>query len=373
MSKSEPLLLTPGPLTTSSTTKQAMLRDWGSRDPRFIEMFASVRQQLIGLVDGQGSHDCVCMQGSGTFMVEATIGTLVPPAGKLLVLINGAYGHRMMKIAGRVGRDAVSLEWAEDEPVDADQLRDQLIGDSAITHVAVVHCETTSGILNPIERVAEVVAAQGRRLIIDAMSAFGALGVSAKKVQFDAVVASTNKCLEGAPGMGFGLLSLRALEESEGNAHSLVLDLYDQWRYTARTGQWRFTPPTHVIAAFHKALDEHRLEGGIEGRGGRYLQNCEILLNRMSALGFESYLSRELQAPIIVTFHTPADPAFAFTQLYDYLAERGYLIYPGKLTKVDSFRIGCIGRLSGNDMHAALDTIEAALVAMGVSDCSPGR
>lgn len=367
----EPYLLTPGPLTTSRTVKEAMLRDWGSRDGAFIALNTRIRARLAELAGATGTHVAVPMQGSGTFAVEAMIGTLVPRGGKLLVLVNGAYGKRMLRMAEVIGRAVTAIEAAEDQPVDVGALDRALSADPAITHVAVVHCETTSGILNPVGDVAAVVARHGRRLLIDSMSAFGALPLDAAAIPFEAVAASSNKCLEGAPGMGFVIVRSDALAAAKGNAHSLSLDLHDQWKGFEANAQWRFTPPTHVLAAFGQALDEHEAEGGVEGRGARYAANCRILVEGMRALGFRTLLPDGLQAPIIVTFRMPADPAFVFETFYDRLRDKGFVIYPGKLTVADSFRIGCIGRLGAAEMEAALAAIRATLDEMGVRSGAP--
>lgn len=367
----EPYLLTPGPLTTTAATKEAMLRDWGSRDGDFIAMNARVRRRLLELVAGDGSHVCVPLQGSGTFIVEAMIGTLVPPTGKLLVLVNGAYGRRMVRMCEYYRRACVAQETAEDQPVDPAALDATLGADAAITHVVVVHCETTSGVLNPVEEIAAMVARRGRRLLIDAMSAFGALPLDARRVPFDAVVASANKCLEGVPGVGFAIVRREALEEARGQAPSLSLDLHDQWTSMEKNGQWRFTPPTHVIAALDRALDQHAAEGGVAGRGGRYRRNCALLVEGLRALGFETLLPEGLQAPIIVTVRMPADPKFHFETFYDRLAQRGFLIYPGKLTVADSFRIGCIGALGESEMRGALRAITEVLGELGVASGAP--
>ncbi len=262
----DPVLLTPGPLTTSATVKAAMLRDWGSRDAEFIEMTRRLRRRLTTLAGGDGTHVCVPLQGSGTFAIEATIGTLLPPTGKLLVLINGAYGRRMATIAGVIGRRVTALHWPEVEPIATDGLEQALLADRGITHVAAVHCETTTGMLNPIEDVARVCAQYARPLIIDAMSAFGALPLDARETRFAAVVASSNKCLEGVPGVAFAIVERDLLERASGNAPSLSLDLFEQWRAFEADGQWRFTPPTQVVAALDRALDEHAAEGGVAGR-----------------------------------------------------------------------------------------------------------
>ena len=363
----DPILLTPGPLTTSPSTKEVMLHDWGSRDAEFIRMNARVRERLLELAGARGTHVCVPLQGSGTFIVEAMIGTLVPPTGKLLVLVNGAYGQRMVRICQYYRRAVAALETAEDTPVDPGALDAALAADPDVTHVAAVHCETTSGVLNPIEAIAAVTARHGRRLLVDAMSAFGALPLDAATVPFDALVASSNKCLEGVPGVGFAVVRATALEAAKGQAPSLSLDLHDQWVVMERTGQWRFTPPTHVIAALDRALVEHAAEGGVAGRGGRYRGNCRILVDGLRALGFQTLLPDAIQAPIIVTVRTPADPRFEFEKFYDALSRRGFVIYPGKLTVAESFRIGCIGRVGEAEMRGVLGAIAEILDDMGVT------
>jgi 2-aminoethylphosphonate-pyruvate transaminase len=367
----DPWLLTPGPLTTSATVKAAMTRDWGSRDAGFTAINRRVRERLVQLIGGDGTYVCVPVQGSGTFAVEAMIGTLVPKGGKPLILVNGAYGKRAARICDYAGRAHLDLEWAEDQAVDPARVAATLKADAAITHVFVVHCETTSGVLNPIAEVAKVVAAAGRRLLIDSMSAFGALPLDARDIAFDAVAASSNKCIEGVPGVGFVICRRAALEAAKGNAHSLSLDLHDQWTAMEKTAQWRFTPPIQVIVAFEQALREHAEEGGVAGRGARYRSNCRILVEGMRALGFETLLPDHLQAPIIVTFRMPADPRFQFESFYDRLRDKGYVIYPGKLTVADSFRIGCIGRLGEPEIKGALAAVKATMDEMGVKSGAP--
>ena len=362
----DPYLLTPGPLTTSKTVKQAMLHDYGSRDHDFIDLNQRVLKRLVAIVDGADSHVAVPLQGSGTFVVEAMIGCFVPKEGKLLICINGAYGHRIAKICQYYGRDYTVLESDEQTPVNVDTLDQTLTNDEAITHVVVVYCETTSGILNPIDDIAGVVEEHRRGLLIDAMSAFGALPLNSKTTRFDAVVASSNKCLEGLPGMGFCIAREQALAQTEGNSPSLSLDLYDQWRAMEKNQQWRFTPPVQVLLGFDQALNEFDEEGGVPGRGGRYRENCDILVSGMRTMGFNTLLPDELQAPIIITFHMPNNPKFKFNEFYDSLRELGYVIYPGKLTIADSFRIGCIGRLGRAEMEGALAAIRATLNRFGI-------
>ena len=367
----DPWLLTPGPLTTSAQTKAAMLHDWGSRDAAFIETNRRVLGRLLAIAGVGESHVCVPLQGSGTFTVEATLGTLIGGNGKALVLINGAYGHRIVKILDYAGRAYATLETPEDTPPDLEDLETTLKADAEITHVVCVYCETTSGILNPVADIARITADNGRRFLIDAMSAFGALPLDASKIPFDAVMASSNKCLEGVPGMGFAIIRRSALEVCQGNAHSLSLDLYEQWMAMEGNGQWRFTPPTHVICAFDAALEQFEAEGGVEGRHARYQANGKILIDGMRALGFEALLSDNLQAPIIITFKMPADPEFDFQAFYDSLGRKGYVIYPGKLTVAPSFRIGCIGHLDEAVMTGALDAIRETLGEMGVTSGAP--
>jgi len=367
----DPWLLTPGPLTTSAETKQAMLHDWGSRDATFIETNARMRRSLLEIANATDTHVCVPVQGSGTFAVEATLGTLIPRDGKALILINGAYGQRMVKILDYAGRACTTYETAEDTPPDPAHLDKMLSEDDAITHVLAVHCETTSGILNPIAEIADVCARHAKSLIIDAMSAFGAIDLDATKVTFDAVMASSNKCLEGVPGMGFALIRKSVLEGCKGNAHALSLDLHDQWVAMEKNAQWRFTPPTHVIVAFDAAIRQFRDAGGVAGRFKRYSENRDVLIEGMRRLGFETLLPDNLQAPIIVTFKMPEDPQFDFEAFYDRLKDQGYIIYPGKLTVAPSFRIGCIGALGTDEIRGALAVIESVLAEMGVKNGRP--
>jgi 2-aminoethylphosphonate-pyruvate transaminase len=362
----DPYLLTPGPLTTSLSVKQAMLHDYGSRDATFIELNARILERLVAIVNGGDRYVTVPLQGSGTFVVEAMIGNFVPADGKLLILINGAYGKRIAKICDYYRRSYLVQESAEDVPVDTAQLDATLDADADISHVVVVHCETTSGILNPVKEISQIVARHRRALLIDSMSAFGALPLDADEIAFDAVVASSNKCLEGAPGMGFCVARSAALEKTEGNSPSLVLDLYDQWRAMQKNRQWRFTPPTHVLLAFDQALTEYEAEGGVAGRGGRYRANCDVLVSGMREMGFTTLLADELQAPIIVTFRMPANPEFDFDAFYDGLKDQGYVIYPGKLTVADSFRMGCIGRLDQQHMRGALAAVRTMLDRFGI-------
>ncbi len=342
------------------------MHDWGSRDATFLRINREVLERLPEVVNAKGTHVTVPMQGSGTFAVEAMLTTFVPRSGKVLLLVNGAYGQRAKRICLIAGRTIAVHETPEDTPPDLAEVEKVLKADTDISHVFAVHCETTSGILNPIVEIGALVEKHRRRLLIDAMSAFGALPLDAAKTRFDALAASSNKCIEGVPGLGFVICREAALAETKGNATTLVLDLHDQWQNFANTGQYRFTPPIHVIVSFHQALQEFWAEGGQPGRGGRYAENCKVLIEGMRELGFRTLLPDRLQAPIIVTFHMPEDAKFVFQSFYDKLKDRGYVIYPGKLTVADSFRIGCIGRLDAGHMRGALAAIAEVLAELGV-------
>ena len=343
-------LLTPGPLTTSYSTKEAMLHDWGSRDQQFIDLNQSIRDSLVKLIDGQNTYQCVPMQGSGTFAVESMISSLTTKDSNILILINGAYGQRMKKMCDYLNRNTIEYEVPEHETHNLNKLEEIIDQNKRLTHVFAVYCETTSGILNPINEIANLVKNKKLSLFIDAMSAFGALPLSSKNITFDAVAASSNKCLEGVPGVGFILVKNNVIENAKSNSHSLSLDLYDQWQAMEKNKQWRFTPPTHVLAAFSQAIKEHEKEGGVDGRYKRYKKNCQIICNGMKELGFEQLLPDELQAPIIITFKQPKDSNFNFEKFYNALSEKDFLIYPGKLTVAETFRVGCIGNLNENDM-----------------------
>lgn len=362
----ELVLLTPGPLTTSIATKNAMLRDWGSWDSAFNTLTATVCQDLTAIVSGQDSHVCVPLQGSGTFAVEAALGTLVPKQCKVLVPNNGAYCQRIVHILGYLGRAAVVLDHREDEAADPARIDAALAADPEISHVAQVHCETGTGILNPLPEIAAVVAARGRRLIIDAMSSFGVIPIDVREIPFEALIAASGKCLEGVPGMGLVIAERAALEQAAGNCHSLALDLHDQWLYMQKTGQWRFTPPTHVVAALRCALDQYAQKGGQSARLERYSENCAMLVGGMRALGFRPFIDATVQSPIIVTFHAPDDAAYDFPEFYRRVRDKGFILYPGKLTTVDTFRVGCIGAIDAKDMRQAVTAIGTALDEMGI-------
>ena len=362
------LLFTPGPLNTSDSVKQAMLRDVGSRDNDFIELVRGVRRRLLELggVSQAQSYEAVLVQGSGTFGIESVISSVIPQNGKILILVNGAYGERMVNIAARYNIASAVLRWAENEPVAPNQVRETLAADSNITHVAIVHCETTTGILNPLYDVGAVVKEAARTFIVDAMSSFGAIPINLETAGIDFLVSSANKCIQGVPGFSFILAERKHLDASKGLARTLSLDLFEQWRGLEQDGQFRFTPPTHTLLAFAQALDELEGEGGVAGRNRRYTANQKLLVTGMKELGFVPYLAPAVQSPIITAFFYPPHPNFRFQEFYSRLSDLGLVIYPGKLTRVECFRLGNIGDLTERDIHMLLEQIAVVLSAMSL-------
>jgi len=365
-------LLTPGPLTTSNSVKHAMLHDFGSRDKSFVSLTAKIRSRLVDLLKHDMNKDeltVVLLQGSGTFAVEAMIQQFVPPSnndGKLLIFCNGAYGRRMAGICSAAGRSFVLIESPEDEPLDISRVEAALVDHADATHAAIVACETTTGVLNPVSEIASTVASHGRRLLVDAMSSFGVIEMEDPNMKFDALVASSNKGLQGSPGLGFVIANKNALMESAKNATTLSLDLYSQWRGFEDNGEWRFTPPTHCLLALAKALEELEAEGGVAGRRRRYQKNAKILVDGMRSLGFETIIPDEVQAPVIVTFRMPLHHKFNFQDFYESLSNQGYTIYPGKITREPTFRVGCIGHIFPQDMEGFIAAVRRTLNQNGI-------
>ena len=365
------ILLTPGPLTTSLRTKLAMLKDWGSWDTDFNQVTAGVRSRLLDVIHGHDSHVLGPLQGSGTFSVEAAVATVVPRDGHVLVLDNGAYCKRAARLTQLMGRRATVVPHPEEGPVSPALLEHHLQSDASITHVVLIHCETGTGVLNPLPEVAAVCERHGKGLIIDAMSSFGALPIDARSTRFDALIAASGKCLEGVPGMGFVFLRKAILEGCAGHSQSLAMDLHDQHQYMEKTGQWRFTPPTHVVVALAEAIDQFVEEGGQPARLARYTDNYRTLVDGMAALGFKPFLDPAVQAPIIVTFHAPGDAKYDFKRFYAAAKARGFILYPGKLTQIETFRVGCIGAIGRNEMQQAVNAVADTLREMGIASGAP--
>lgn len=363
---SDKLLFTPGPLTTSATVKAAMQHDYGSRDFIFVEAVKAIREKLLGFagVSKADGYDTVIMQGSGTFGVESVITTAIPQDAHLLIIINGSYGERILKMATVLKIANIVLQYAEDTLPNLSEIENTLINNRHITHIAVIHCETTSGIFNPIEKIGALAKQYHKTYIVDAMSSFGAVPVHVKDCHIDYLVSSSNKCIEGVPGFSFAIVNTHHLKQCKGNSRSLSLDLYEQWMGLETNGQFRFTPPVQSLMAFRQAIAELEEEGGVEARATRYQNNFKVLMQGMTAMGFQPYLTTDKQGYIINTFHSPQHANYHFETFYKKLNEKGYVIYPGKLTKADCFRIGNIGRLYTKDIEGLLAAIEAVKADM---------
>lgn len=355
-------LLTPGPLTTTETVKEQMLFDHCTWDDDYKKITLEIRDKLLGLAHvSEPEYTVVLMQGSGTFGVESVITSVVGDEDILLIAANGAYGERMVDIAEHAGISYVLYKEDYDKVPSAEKIGETLRENPKITHVAMVHSETTSGILNDIESVANVVKGEGRTFIVDAMSSFGGVDIEVGKLGIDFIVSSANKCIQGVPGFSFIICNSQKLKESKGKARSLSLDLYDQWLTMQKDGKWRFTSPTHVVLAFAQALKELEQEGGIPARAKRYEENNKLLIEKMGELGIRPYIGGEFQGPIITTFYYPEHHAFSFPEMYEYIKERGYAIYPGKVTDADTFRVGNIGEIYKEDIEKLYEIIKTFL------------
>ncbi|MBS4214266.1 MULTISPECIES: 2-aminoethylphosphonate--pyruvate transaminase [Neobacillus] len=351
-------LLTPGPLTTSATVKEEMLFDRCTWDNEYKEITQKIRTKLLELAEtSKDDYTTVLMQGSGSFAVESVMTSAISNQDKLLIISNGAYGERMVKTARYIGLNYRVYDVAYNEQPKVEEITEILKVDQDITHIMMVHCETTTGILNPIEMMAKLSSEFGKTFIVDAMSSFGGLEINISELGIDFLISSANKCIQGVPGFAFVIAKKEKLVTCKGNSRSLSLDLYDQWKEMDKDGKWRFTSPTHVVAAFARAIDELEEEGGVPARFTRYQQNNRILRERMERLGFKTYLSEEKQSPIITAFLFPNE-RFNFAEFYSFVKERGYVLYPGKLTDENTFRIGNIGEIYQEDIEELCGIIE---------------
>ncbi|MCW8331286.1 2-aminoethylphosphonate--pyruvate transaminase [Photobacterium sp. SDRW27] len=367
------LLLTPGPLSTSRTVREAMLKDWCTWDDEYNKGIVEViRKQLVELATEADGYTCVLMQGSGTASVEATIGSVIPRDGKLLVINNGTYGERIGQIAHYLNISHHIVDLGEVEQPDVDALAAILAQDTTITHVAMVHCETTTGMLNPIESVCKLAKLHNKVMILDAMSSFGGIPLDMAELDIDFMISSANKCIQGVPGFGFILAKQAELDKCSGRARSLSLDLYDQWRCMEKNhGKWRFTSPTHTVRAFHQAIRELLEEGGVAKRFERYSTNQRILVAGMERLGFKCLLDKSLHSPIITSFYSPTHPDYEFKQFYNLLKDKGFVIYPGKVSNADCFRIGNIGDVHNADMYRLIKAIEDSMYWLNDDEKQP--
>jgi 2-aminoethylphosphonate-pyruvate transaminase len=361
--KNDYLLLTPGPLSTSETVRQAMLNDWCTWDDQYNkEIVQVIREKLVKLATNRNNYTSVLMQGSGTASVEATIGSALGKQDKLLVIDNGAYGARIAEITDYLKIDCTTIIQDETEKANLQLLEEVLIEDTAITHVAMVHCETTTGMLNPIEAFCKIAKAHNKVVIVDAMSSFGGIEMDIGELDIDFMISSANKCIQGVPGFGFVIAKQSQLERCKGQARSLSLDLHAQWLcMQENNGKWRFTSPTHTVRAFYQALIELEQEGGIKQRQIRYQTNQLTLVKGMRKLGFETLLPDHQHSPIITSFYSPTEPQYNFKTFYERLKAEGFVIYPGKVSNADCFRIGNIGEVYPEDITRLITAIKSVI------------
>lgn len=362
----DPLLLTPGPVSTSRSVKSAMMRDRASGGDEFHADLAHARAYMVGVVHGEGAYTAIPIPGSATYANEGVIAQLVPPGGKLLIHANGVYGDRLIEIAAHLGTPHAVIRTAPFTPPTSEQFDQAIIADPAITHVMIVHCETSTGVLNPLDTVAAVCRRRTKGLFVDAVASFGAVDIDARKLGLQAVTVSSNKCMQGVPGLGWAVVQNTVLENARGHGASLVLDLWDQNQHMDRTTAFRFTPPTQVVAAFAQACREHAQEGGSAARLARYQRNWRRLVDGMRQMGFATVVPDEFASPIVATFHNPDHPAFTFQALFEGMKKRGFIIFPGRLALADTFRIGCMGDVTEADMSEAMQAIADTLEEMGV-------
>lgn len=356
------ILLTPGPLTTSSGVKSAMLKDWCTWDNEYNSLVQDMRKRVLDVAEAGDDYTMIPMQGSGTFSVEAVFTSVVGENEKVLILSNGAYGDRMKTICDTAKVKNTIYKIEQTETYDLSHLESILKEDKEITHVAVVHCETTSGILNPIKEIGVIVKNHNKTFIVDAMSSFGGIHFSIPEYQIDFLISSSNKCIQGVPGFGFIIARKSELLKCEGKTRSHSLDIFDQWKVMeSGNGKWRFTSPTHVVRAFYQALLELEAEGGVKAREKRYTENQDKLVKGMDTLGFKAIITLEKQSPIITTFYAPNHPDYKFENFYSKLKEQGFVIYPGKLTKEESFRIGNIGEVYPTDIDTLINSIKNSM------------
>lgn len=324
-----------------------------------VHIVEEIRKGLVQLATRKtDEYTSILMQGSGTYCVEATLGSVITLKHKLLILSNGAYGDRMGNIAEYHGMNYDMLAFDETEQVSVEYVDDYLAHNAEITHVAVVHCETTTGILNPLKEITHMVKMHGKKLIVDAMSSFGGVPLDVEELGIDFMISSANKCIQGVPGFGFIIARKSELQYCKGVSKSLSLDIYDQWDAMEKGhGKWRFTSPTHVVRAFKQAMDELAAEGGVEARHARYCRNHDVLVEGMRSLGFKTLLKDEVQSPVITSFLYP-DKEFNFKEFYHQLKEKGFVIYPGKISQADTFRIGNIGDVFPEDFSRLIEAIK---------------
>ena len=364
------LLLTPGPLSTTATVRAAMLQDSCTWDADYnLGVVEPIRRELVRLATGpeyESDYSAVLLQGSGSYVVESVLGSAIGADECLLIINNGAYGARMGEMARCLGLRHHELDCGETTRPEPAAIDAMLVRHPEITHLAMVHCETTTGMLNPLEEVAELCQRRGIRLIVDAMSSFGGIPIDMGRLGIEFLISSANKCIQGVPGFGFVIARRAALMACAGRARSVSLDLHAQWQTMEQQGgKWRFTSPTHTVLAFAQALRELDEEGGIAARHQRYSENQRTLVDGMAALGFAPLLPEEWQSPIITAFYSPAHPDYRFADFYQRLKAQGFVIYPGKVSQADCFRIGNIGDVTPARVRALLAAMASACYWQG--------
>jgi len=360
------LLLIPGPVTTRPEVRSAMAQDLAPWDNDFRTFLLTLRDRILRAAGGvPGTHSVLPLQGCGHFITEAAVRSLVPPGGKLLVPDTGAYAQRMVRLAREAGRSVATLPIDAHRPTDPAAVGAALAADPAITHVGVVYSETGSGVIHDATAIGPVVREAGRRMIVDAVSAFGALPLDlSTQPEIDALVFTSNKCIEALPGVGFAVARIDALAANAGNAGSWSFDLNDV-HLRSDGGSFRFTPPAQVLAAFDRAMDFWELEGQ-PARLARYTANMRVFYDGMIDLGLTPWLSRDAQGPIIVNIHAPADPEWDLQRFVDALKRRGVLISNFFNTPTPTFRVGCIGAITPDDMAGAVASMAAAMNELGI-------
>ena len=362
----ETLLLTPGPVSVSDSTRAAMMVDRASGDADFQAELTHAREYLVRIVNGGDAYTAIPVPGSATYANEAAMALLVPADGRLLVHSNGVYGDRLIEICEALGLAVSVLRTPPFMPPTGTQFAAALQADPSITHVMLVHCETSTGVLNPLDEVAALCRTRGLGLLVDAVASFGAIALDLAALGADAVTLSSNKCMQGVPGVGWAVVRRAALAAAAPGRRSLCLDLREQGAHMDTTGAFRFTPPTQVVAAFAQACREHEAEGGSAARLARYGRNWRRLVDGMRQMGFRTVVPDAAASPIVATFHNPAHPAFSFEALYQGMKRRGFVIFPGRLALADTFRIGCMGDVEEDDIAAAMVAVADTLREMGV-------
>jgi len=368
----ETYLLTPGPLTTSAEVKAAMQFDKSPNSPEMVAAVKDLREYMVSLANGGDTYDCVPIQGSATYAIEAAFNSLADrQTSHVLVAENGFYGIRLGQVIEAMGFKVSRLEGGIVPPISGNDVAERLRADPSITHFAICHCDTGTGILNPIDEIADACRANGAKLMIDAIASFGGFEIDAPALDVEALMISPNKCLEGVPGISFVLAKKESIREGKGRAPSSVLDLTAQWEFMEESGCFRTTSPTHVLLALSKAIEIHKAEGGIPARNARYNRNWRRLVDGLRQRGFATFLPDEHASPIIATFHDPDDPSYTFDEFYKAMERRGFVIFPGRLTSAHTFRIGTMGDLTEGDISLIIDAVLESMTEIGVTHFGP--